>query len=362
MARPSPARSAQIVCFSHATALEILLAMPSTQRQHPVRSRSYPAQAPSLSEVCQARDRVLERIPGLSLSTPLHVTSASTSHNHRTDAVAFHRSEGSFVGTGLLSVGEGVRTTTAALSFVRAAAALPLIDLLELGFELCGTYRRGRGALPTRYGVDPLLTIRRLTDFLRRNPGMHGAKQARRALRYLVEKAESPREAKCALLFGLPRALGGYGLGMPVMGHEVACTGEAYAIAETRVLRCDLYWPSARLGMEYQSRAFHEGELHRARDSRRVNALRAMGIEVVPVTDNELESLFACDTIAQSVRQALGKRERTRVENVRERKLRLRRQLCLPLEPRRAFDLPGEGIAGEGIAGEGIPREGVSGE
>lgn len=345
MARPSSPRSAQVVCFSHTTALEMLLALPCSRKPHPTRSRSYPVQAPSLLEVRQARDRVLECAPGLSLSAPLHVTSASASHNHRTDAVAFHRSEGSFAGTGLLSVGEGVRVTTAALSFVQAAAVLPLIDLLELGFELCGTYRRRRGALPTRYGVDPLLSIRQLTAFLRRNPGMRGAKQARRALQYIVEKAESPREAKCALLFGLPRALGGYGLGMPVMGHEVACTGEAYAIAETRALRCDLYWPSARLCMEYQSRAFHEGELHRARDSRRVNALRAMDIEAVPVTDNELESLFACDTIAQSMRQALGKRDRTRVENVRERKLRLRRQLCLPLEPRRAFDLPREGVS-----------------
>ena len=57
MVRPSSARSAQIVCFSHVTALEILLAMPSTQRQHPVRSRSYPAQAPSLSEVWAALPR-----------------------------------------------------------------------------------------------------------------------------------------------------------------------------------------------------------------------------------------------------------------------------------------------------------------
>lgn len=90
--------------------------------------------------------------------------------------------------------------------------------------------------------------------------------------------------------------------GHSLMGYEVECTGEAYAIAETRMLRCDLFWPSARLAMEYQSRAFHEGELHRARDSRRANALRAMGIDVVLVTDNELESLFACDTIAQSMR------------------------------------------------------------
>lgn len=103
------------------------------------------------------------------------------------------------------------------------------------------------------------MTTRQLAQFLRMNPGMHGAKRAQRALSYIAKGAESPREAKCALLFGLPVALGGYGLGIPLMGYEVECTGEAYAIAETRMLRCDLFWPSARLAMEYQSRAFHEG-------------------------------------------------------------------------------------------------------
>lgn len=338
MSRPSVAHSARAVCFSHQTALEILAALPSFQKLRPVRTRTYPAQAPLLKEVARARRIIVQQLPALALSEPLHVTSASASHNHRTDAVEFHRSEKSIGGTGLLALESGIRVSSAPLSFVQMAAVLSPVELLELGYELCGTYRRGAPGEPTRYQVEPLMTVKQLASFLRRNPGVRGAKRARRALAYLAEGAESPRESKSALLFGLPMTMGGYGLGMPTMGYEVICTGEAYAIAETRTLRCDLYWPSVRLAMEYQSRAFHEGELHRIRDSRRVNALRAMGINVVLVTDNELESLFACDSIARSARRILGKRERTRVDDARDRKLKLRRQLGLPLEPRRTFD------------------------
>ena len=69
--------------------------------------------------------------------------------------------------------------------------------------------------------------------------------------------------------------------------------------------------------------------------------MEAMGIDVVLVTDNELESLFACDTIAQSMLRVLGKRNRTCVRNARDRKLKLHRQLGLPLEPRRTFEAVG---------------------
>ena len=41
--------------------------------------------------------------------------------------------------------------------------------------------------------------------------------------------------------------------------------------------------------MEYQSREMHEGEESRIRDSRRTNALMAMGWTVVGVTNNELD-------------------------------------------------------------------------
>lgn len=227
MVRPSsPVASRRIVCFSHKTALEILTALPPSQKPQPMRSRKFPDQAPSLKDAQLASDRILEQCPALSLSRPLHVTSASTSHNHRTDVVEFHRSGKPFGGTGLLSLGEGTRVTSVPFTFVQMATSLSLIELLELGYELCGTYRRGKAGEPTRYHADPLMTTRQLAQFLRMNPGMHGAKRAQRALSYIAKGAESPREAKCALLFGLPVALGGYGLGIPLMGYEVECTGE----------------------------------------------------------------------------------------------------------------------------------------
>ena len=145
MVRPSsPVASRRIVCFSHKTALEILTALPPSQKPQPMRSRKFPDQAPSLKDAQLASDRILEQCPALSLSRPLHVTSASTSHNHRTDVVEFHRSGKPFGGTGLLSLGEGTRVTSVPFTFVQMATSLSLIELLELGYELCGTYRRGK--------------------------------------------------------------------------------------------------------------------------------------------------------------------------------------------------------------------------
>ncbi len=47
--------------------------------------------------------------------------------------------------------------------------------------------------------------------------------------------------------------------GHSLMGYEVECTGEAYAIAETRMLRCDLFWPSARFGHGVPKQGFSRG-------------------------------------------------------------------------------------------------------
>jgi len=64
MVRPSsPVASRRIVCFSHKTALEILTALPPSQKPQPMRSRKFPDQAPSLKDAQLASDRVLEQCP-----------------------------------------------------------------------------------------------------------------------------------------------------------------------------------------------------------------------------------------------------------------------------------------------------------
>ncbi len=120
-------------------------------------------------------------------------------------------------------------------------------------------------------------------------------------------------------------------MGIPQMNYEVKATAAARAISGKGSFRCDLCWPEAKLDVEYQSREMHEGEASRIMDSRRVNALMTMGWTVVGITNDELDSLGATDAIAQTIRRRLGKRVQVRVSDYHARKLRLRRQLGLPV-------------------------------
>ena len=219
-------------------------------------------------------------------------------------------------------------------AFIQEASLRSFVDTLVLGFELCRrAYQQKTLATSTVYGTQPLTSVRKIRGFLERNSRLFGAQRARAAASYLVDGAASPRETQAALLLGLPAFYGGYGLGMPSMNYEISCTPEATAISGRRTLRCDLFWPEASIAVEYQSWEFHSGDLCRIRDSRRTNALQAMGIAVVGLTNNELESVEATDVIAETVRKAQGVRFRTAVGNYHARKLRLRRRLGLPLPP-----------------------------
>lgn len=206
-----------------------------------------------------------------------------------------------------------------------------MIALLELGYELCGSYQTRRTGTSSAYQVEPLSSIHALADFATRNPSLRGATKAAKTLRYLADNSASPRETKKAILLGLPMMYGGYGLGIPRMNYEVKANPAARALTGKSCFRCDLCWPEAKLDVEYQSRESHSGEEKRIEDSRRTNALASMGWTVVSVTNDELDSLVATDAIADRIRKHLGKRSQVRVANHHSRKLKLRRQLGLPI-------------------------------
>ena len=115
------------------------------------------------------------------------------------------------------------------------------------------------------------------------------------------------------------------------MNYEVEASPAARVITGKSFFRCDLCWPDAKVAMEYQSRESHSGEASRIGDSRRANALASMGWTIVEVTNDELDSLAAMDTIAETVCRHQGRCLRPRISDYRARKLKLRRQLALPV-------------------------------
>lgn len=210
-----------------------------------------------------------------------------------------------------------------------AATGIGRIPYLLLCGEALGTYQSPYTGTEAHYNLPALTTPGRFSSFLSTNHATRGASIARTLLPYMVSNAASHRETQLALLFGLPRHMGGYGLGIPVMNREIELTGNGARIARRKTLRLDLSWRGAKLDLEYQSAYAHQGERARIDDSRRANALKAQGWSVIWITPDELESTTACDAIAKSIRKIRGMQPRYNLHDFDERNRTLRWELGL---------------------------------
>lgn len=324
------------LCFAFNTALQILRTMPEDELDR-IRgvSLELPSRAPTLGELRIALQAIESTRPGLRLKKPAHVLVDGSigyrvSHQLNPHTCTVGMPRGSLLR--LKSEQGALCLTGAAATLIQmATTARTEASLLELGWEMCGSYQTGRTGVPSAYDVRPMTCARALREYVAAHPTRDGARKLARVLPYLADGSASARETKLALVIGLPMARGGGGLGIPHMNYEVPASPTARAISGRGSFRCDLCWPEAKIDVEYQSRENHEGERSRIRDSRRTNALVSMGWTVIGVTNDELDSMVATDAIVQSIRRLLGKRMRVKVRDYHARKLKLRRQLGLPV-------------------------------
>lgn len=296
------------------------------------RTPSLPQRAPRREDFDRALRELRAVCPALRLSEPVHILIGSTSRPRVSQWRRVHTCVLEFPGRSFHAVGKGIYVATPALALVQMMAGREFVSSLELLWEACGTYQTYR-TVPdeTRYNVQPLTCVQALRSYVERGTLLNGTDKVSRLIRYLADGSASPQETKCALLLGLPKQYGGYGLGIPRMNHCVKASASARAIAGRSSFRLDLCWPEARIDVEYQSFETHGNEASRLRDSRRANALDSMGWAVVSITNGELSSLPAMDVIAQTVRKRMRKHVSVYPADHHARKLRLRRHLGIAL-------------------------------
>ncbi len=327
-------RSAAPIYFGCETALQILRSAP-TSSITPVRGLqlAVPDRLPSRREI----EGTLERLERLCsdgddtspITRPAHVLVGSKPYGGVSGSYKIHMHTGCTVPGSFLRVGDVACISAPELAYAQTACTLAShISLMELGFELCGTYRTVLTGQPG-YQVPPVTSVDAIARFIASCPATHGANKIARVLSSIADGSASPQETKLALLLGLPMKRGGYGLGMPIMNYEVKSSDDARVIAEREHFRCDLCWPKVKLDVEYQSREMHEGEGSRTRDSRRTNALKSFGWNVVNITNKELDDMPTMDSIAGYLAKELGIRMRVRCADYRQKQIELRRQLGL---------------------------------
>ena len=308
--------------------------IPAASRDIPVASQGVPAANQSVSFAFQdARDyrRTLERDTKAAVKffesavtpelTPavrdrffsdgslIHATVAHARLRRAGGGIETSVRKGPFHPRSFMRIEDGLYVSTPEMAFCEMASVLSLERLIALGFELCGTYRRASTFGLARYDATPLTSPGALASFIEKSPQFKGVKKARRALSCILAGSASPRESELAILLCLPYSLGGYGLPHPTMNAEMPLPKNVAATGRSS-LRCDLYWPAARLDVEYDSAEFHSAERLLANDSMRRIALESMDVTSVNLTAEHLRRASLFDEAAQGIARILGKRVR----------------------------------------------------
>lgn len=310
-------------CFlGYDSALEFWRSVHAEQGPQPSR-----AQIPSYRAMDRTSTRSLDFESIGVLGKPVHLIVAdSASRTHDKDVVFHIMSAAAPLGS-FVKANNTAYVSSPHLLFIQMAHELSLVELVLLGYELCGTYTLDKSDPRGFRNRRPIASVSSLQCFLDRTGSLHGIKKARRALRYVADMSESPMESIQAMLLFLPRSIGGMGIDLAELNGRIRVDASVRPFAKGKTYRCDLLWRSQRIAMEYESNSFHTDSRSVARDSKRRTDLIAAGYTVVTMTTDQLFDAREFESIANLLIRRMGKRVRKQPYNALTRRHQLRKEL-----------------------------------
>ena len=205
---------------------------------------------------------------------------------------------------------DGIHLTSPELCFVQLCKTHSLLEALELGMELCGTYALRPGASEDSAPRDYQLTnVGSLTRKVKAWKDIHGLALARKAVQYLADGSASPMETKLYLLLCLPQQYGGYNIKKPELNVEIKLSEEGRLILRQTKVKPDLLWRKNWLVVEYDGE-YHNNPHQRIEDEKRRSLLETMGYTVLVVKKQQLYDPIAFNGIAETIARKCGKRIR----------------------------------------------------
>lgn len=307
------------IVFCKHTAL-FLLRLSSTQAPAPASGQRY-APVPSAPLIAS---RVRENPLFDQCPRPLHVLALDRRRPRPADEIVFNTWSARVTPRRLVEPFEGLCCLGPELTLLHLATSLHPLALLMLAHELCGRYRICQDP-PGFFEAEPLTNTRRLSALVEASAGVPGAKPLRTLLPYLSENARSPMESAVALMVGLPQRLGGLGLPRPTLNQRISPGRRGRAATSAHFYDCDLFWPQARLALEYDSDLCHTGADRLNSDAARRTALLALGITVVTATRDQIYRPRQFRQLETTLRRQLGVRRQVRCADFERRQEELRR-------------------------------------
>ena len=199
--------------------------------------------------------------------------------------------------------------------------------------KVSGAWRRvksTKGELTSLWSRNPLVELDELKHFAASTRGLRGNRNLAWAAGCVLGVAASPLEVQTAMLLGLPTTRGGRNYENLQLNHRIGLSADARRLSGKTQAVADIYLeaPDCRpLDIECQGGIVHDSTSAALGDSRRSLALQSMGIDVIPVTFDQLYDVPSFDALCAMLDKRLGRPHAARTEASIKRERNLRRHL-----------------------------------
>lgn len=256
------------------------------------------------------------------LSTPIKLLVTDQAERHRCAGIRFQLCSHALPFGSVISIDAYHSVTSPAMTLLTMAREVSFVQLLKAIYEFCGTFSVFRvlpehaeqieamsqttlydvgawrqvegiqGKLSDLWSRPPLTSIEEIRSVVQACPKVKGTAVLLKALDEVHGVVASPLEAIAALRLCAHRKIGGEGFGPVQLNAPIMLTGRARDLAGKKRCFADLLFETRRthrlVAVECQGRMVHgQGGLTDG-DANRLTALRAAGIEVLPVTYEQL--------------------------------------------------------------------------
>lgn len=297
--------SPMTICLSHISALQAL----REARSKGCRPKEAGERIPKSTSIREVEALVAKAsfLRSLPPEGKVSILVSSQSSRSKSTKTVTHVCANNAVATIAIAKPRGIFIPNLGFLFVQLAQCAPFLALIEIGYELCGSYT----ILPdvsTFVQCEPATNHNHLAKEIRALRGMRGREIATRALRFVADNSASPMETKLTMFLCLKRTMGGYGLPFPKLNFPIEPTSAARKAAHKQRYVLDLYWPKRKIDVEYDSDSYHASSEGIASDAQRRNALQLMGVTVITVTRGQLYNAASFDRTARIIAASIGVR------------------------------------------------------
>lgn len=241
------------------------------------------------------------------LSLPLQVMACNAKKRVLTNEMHCHTRPKNLPDRSFIRLDDSLWICSPELCVTQIASAMPLVKLIRAINHLCAIYVANPNAPYLQSSRDPLTTVQSISGFVGRAPGLKGISKTRQALRYALDRSNSPMESDFAVLFTLPISLGGYALPKPLLNRNTRLFSNVSSLHLSSVC-CDFVWPDQKIIVEYDSNLSHLDPDQHAYDKGKHNALTLSGYKVINITTKDVKDFPSVDRTFRLIRKELGLR------------------------------------------------------